>query len=546
MMHERHGALLEDVAREQWKQAGLSVTGLGHAYASAMVHEAAFIVAAHEGVEQMLTFGAHERYTEISKAYARGDISFNDASQGVWDASVQAAEMAAVARGGGEIGEAAGGALGGSAARSVGLAPGSALSRFVVGGLAGAGGVTGQSLATQGRLPSATELRVAIPSVLLGGALAAHEAAGGGGGTRLETQQPSGGSESGALSKAMQATRVGEGPPGEHAAQAPAAPLETTLVPGAEGLFEFTPEHFAKPPEVSATAGREGGSREYEPEHFAKPLEVSATAGREGGSREYEPEHFAKPPEVSATASREGGSREYNREHFAQPVDVGPRGSGSPGTGPTGVSEARSGINFNLYNEAEVALGGRWDYDPRMNVLRSVEFDVPRAVGNVGTRPERFGQEQTMTEIGIRQPSHEAFTGSGKERGHGAAQQLSAGNPDVAGALMRMSNVWAMEGLGATGVNQGAFKAAEDHYIAVKAANPEADIRVRIDAELGSPPKTFTPSQGLPTPVVVPEAFVMTIFVTPPGGRPLQVQRIRVENIAGRPPPPMPMPTIPN
>jgi hypothetical protein len=156
---------------------------------------------------------------------------------------------------------------------------------------------------------------------------------------------------------------------------------------------------------------------------------------------------------------------------------VGPRGSGSPGTGPDQRSEARTGIHYNEYNAAEVALGARWDYDPKLSVLRSVEFDVPARVGNEGTRGKHFSQESTMAEIGIGQATHESFVGADAERGHGAAQQLSGGDPEVAKALMTMSNVWAMEGKGSTGVNQGAFKAVEDQYISVKAANPDAAVR---------------------------------------------------------------------
>jgi len=307
--------------------------------------------------------------------------------------------------------------------------------------------------------------------------------------------------------------------PGAEAAST--APPETTLVPGAEGMSEFTPEHFENPPDVG-----------------------SAQSG-ESGTREYSPDQLETVPAVGGAESGESGTREYSAEHFDQPVDVGPRGSGSPGTGPTGTSEVRTGMNYNVYNAAEVALGGRWDYDPELNALRSVEFDVPATVGNEGTRGDRFGQEETMLDIDVRQPSHESHTASGHERGHAAAQQLSGGDPDVAETLMIMSNVWAMEGLGATGVNQGAYKAVEDHYIAVKAQNPEADIRVRVVAEFGSPPRTFTPTRGAPRPVAIPDAFVITILVTPLGGQPEPVQTVRVPNQAGTPRPQLAMPNIP-
>ncbi len=202
---------------------------------------------------------------------------------------------------------------------------------------------------------------------------------------------------------------------------------------------------------------------------------------------------------------------------------------GSPGTGPTGKSGSRVGTSFNLFDAAEVALSLRKEYSSEhRGHLRSVEFEVPSKVGNEGTRDDRFGRDSFLKNKKIQQPSHDDYTGLSVERGHGAAQQLSGGDPVVAAALMVMTNVWPMRGKGPTGVNQGAYKAFEDSYIKLKMDNPNSTVRVKVVAVIKDKP-TFIKTQSGKD-ILVPDAFETTVTFIPHDQRPITQTKLTIPN----------------
>ncbi len=204
------------------------------------------------------------------------------------------------------------------------------------------------------------------------------------------------------------------------------------------------------------------------------------------------------------------------------------RAVGSPGTAKHGESESRTHENYRLYTPAEVALGLRTDFSPEHHgYIRSVEFEVPNEVGNFGTRGDRFNQDQLLNEINVEHMTHETLTNTNTERGHAAAQQLSGGDPDVAAALMTISNIWPMRGRGPTGVNQGDYRQFEERYIDFKAANPDSRVTVRVEAVVGANPTFITGQDGRQT--LVPDAFDTTITITPPDGPP-QVIPLQIPN----------------
>jgi hypothetical protein len=204
------------------------------------------------------------------------------------------------------------------------------------------------------------------------------------------------------------------------------------------------------------------------------------------------------------------------------------RAVGSPGTARHGESESRTGENYRLFNAPEVALGLRTDFSPEHGgYIRSVEFSVPDVVGNFGTRPKRFSTDAMLNDINVEHMTHGTLTGTQTERGHPVAQQLSGGDPDVAAALMTTSNIWPMRGRGSTGVNQGVYKQFEDNYISLKSANPNAEVHVRVEAVVGTTPDFITNARGQRA--LVPEAFDITITLTPPTGK-AQVRTMRIQN----------------
>ncbi|WP_141976287.1 hypothetical protein [Saccharothrix saharensis] len=141
MMNEAAGTWLAGRALDHWDRGGWY-------YASgAAAFVAAGAVALVEAGEQVLSMGFHEAATEVSRAYTRGDISWNEGESILTSAAWRALLTAAVTRGAG----AAASRLGGAAATGAGFA-----TRSVGYGLAGgavAGGVSAAaSLGTQSLL----------------------------------------------------------------------------------------------------------------------------------------------------------------------------------------------------------------------------------------------------------------------------------------------------------------------------------------------------------------------------------------------------------
>lgn len=180
MMNEATGTWLAGRALDHWDRGGwYYVSG-----AAAFV--AAGAVALVEAGEQLLSMGFHEAATEVSRAYTRGDISWNEGESILTSAAWRALLTAAVTRGAG----AAASRLGGAAASGAGFATRSVgyglVGGAVAGGVGAAASLGTQSLLTallqdhfsggvarsiwrQG-IPSGGQWAVAIPVAMLLGA----------------------------------------------------------------------------------------------------------------------------------------------------------------------------------------------------------------------------------------------------------------------------------------------------------------------------------------------------------------------------------------
>jgi DNA/RNA endonuclease G (NUC1) len=212
----------------------------------------------------------------------------------------------------------------------------------------------------------------------------------------------------------------------------------------------------------------------------------------------------------------------------AEAVRNEPRYAGSPGTAVEGVSESRTGMHLNEFNAAEIGLGMRSDYDPNLGYARWAEWDVGAQVGNFGTRPDAFTQSEPLVDIKATQASHADFTNTEAERGHIVGQQFSSGDQDIAKELMKMSNVCAMLGRGAEGVNQGAYKEVEDSIVKMRAEYPRDVIHVRVDAVIEGEPQFLVNARGKE--IVVPDHFDFKITRTPADGGESIIERVKVLN----------------
>jgi hypothetical protein len=214
------------------------------------------------------------------------------------------------------------------------------------------------------------------------------------------------------------------------------------------------------------------------------------------------------------------------------------------------------------WGAAETALGARWEHDDTLGVPRAAEYDVPAETGNtdaLGTnlRDELdFHQSERVRERGGKQLSTDDYTKTGTERGHlvGQENSLAGGNAeflspqtnaqlhrDVARDLMEITNVVAQRGEGSTGVNQSTVRDVEVSIQTLRDSikgtpdNPATDyLRVRIEAEFGTPPATVIGKSG--TPVPVPDAVVYKIYKVPGSGTgAVLAKEIRVINQVGVP-----------
>jgi hypothetical protein len=213
---------------------------------------------------------------------------------------------------------------------------------------------------------------------------------------------------------------------------------------------------------------------------------------------------------------------------------VGPLVGGSPGTGPDGRSFSRAGESYNEYNAAEVALGMRFDHQD--GELLSVEFDVPLDPGNLGTREgESFTLDPYLRAIDADQLRSSSLIGLDYERGHAVAQANSEGDEEVAQELMRTSNVWAMRGKEADGVNQGTYKSVETYLTQVANTYPDSIVRVRIEGIRDDPAVFDIGLDG--NPILVPKEFVFTVAVDDASeSGPRVVRTITVPNQPGAKP----------
>jgi hypothetical protein len=326
---------------------------------------------------------------------------------------------------------------------------------------------------------------------------------------------------------------------------------------------EAQTEASAKPIETEQTAPRNseseyvaGGPSGLELDISGKPQQAAPVESygnipEEQLSVETTPQAAAAEPfgtipeerltgETTPHGQQTAGETEFNRQNelsesemqarARQNAPESERAVGSPGTASFGESESRAGIRLREYDAAEIAseLRLRKDYSPEFGgYLRSVEFDVPSQIGNFKTRPKRFEQDEPLNTISVEHPTHQDLTNTNYERGHAAAQQLSGGDPDVAEALMITTNMWPMRGNGPEGINQGQYKEFEDDYIALKAEHPGSEVHIRVEAVVSETPRFITGSAGRK--VLAPEAFVITVTFTEPGGSP-ETYQMRINN----------------
>lgn len=177
MMNERLGTDAVGYGARNWEQGNYVRGAAGYVGGAGM--------AVVDAAQQMLSFGYHEASTAVARAYANGDISWNEGERILRSAAWRSLLAAAVTRSAGAIG----GRLGVMASRGLGIPPralmAGAVSGLSAGAASAAGGLSAQSLTTQalgdsfesptGRaiwssgLPSGREWLVAIPiSMLLG------------------------------------------------------------------------------------------------------------------------------------------------------------------------------------------------------------------------------------------------------------------------------------------------------------------------------------------------------------------------------------------
>ena len=181
MTNERAGTHMAGVATRHWAKGGwYYVSGAGAYFLTAGV-------AVVEAAETVASFGFHGVATAVAKAYERGDISWNEGEDLLWDAGKQALIMAAITRGLG----AATSRLGFAGARGLGMAARPLAARIAygatVGSLAGAADLglqhgvnallrshfhspTARAIADLGK-PTGAQWAIAVPlAALLGGA----------------------------------------------------------------------------------------------------------------------------------------------------------------------------------------------------------------------------------------------------------------------------------------------------------------------------------------------------------------------------------------
>lgn len=160
MMNERGGTAAAGWGEEQWDKGGI------HRVSGALGYIGAYGLAFVDVSESALSMGYHESATAVAKAYADGDISWDEGKDILDRAAWRALLTAAITRG---IGRATTTLLGGAAAE-LGLARSALTTRVAVGSLSGAL-TAGTGLATQTALTSAL---APGHSSLLGQAIWAH------------------------------------------------------------------------------------------------------------------------------------------------------------------------------------------------------------------------------------------------------------------------------------------------------------------------------------------------------------------------------------
>ncbi|MGW4057784.1 hypothetical protein ACWEGE_05870 [Amycolatopsis sp. NPDC004747] len=180
MMNEAAGTQLAGHGLAHWARGGW------YYISGTVAFIAAGAVAVVDAGEQMLSFGFHDAATAVSRAYTRGDISWNEGESILRSAAWRALLTAAITRGAGS----AVSKLSGAAVRGIGLAPQSVNAGLVTGAIAGGANAAvslgAQSLLTlllrshfhspQARmiwrrgLPSGSDWALAIPLGMLLGA----------------------------------------------------------------------------------------------------------------------------------------------------------------------------------------------------------------------------------------------------------------------------------------------------------------------------------------------------------------------------------------
>ena len=92
--NESAGTWLAGKAEKNWDEGGVGGTVVG-----GLAYAGAFAVAFVDAGESVLSFGLHETAIDVSKAWQRGDISYNELQDIFWGAAFRAILIAAVTRG---------------------------------------------------------------------------------------------------------------------------------------------------------------------------------------------------------------------------------------------------------------------------------------------------------------------------------------------------------------------------------------------------------------------------------------------------------------
>jgi hypothetical protein len=288
-----------------------------------------------------------------------------------------------------------------------------------------------------------------------------------------------------------------------------------------EGLM-MTPKRLA--PELeegAAVLGREAEEIRALPSHEPSPVTLEEGAAVET----YRPGEKVTMTELehAPVSLEEGPPVETYQPGETVPKTEVEHGLIDPNAAPPDVLQGadvgttgRAGEEYRMYKTAEVSHGLRVDFDPKMKVPRSVEYNLSREMYTGPALPERpskfrldplidpelqlrHGQFSTSGAVPVPQEFHLRITGpngepllnvrvpntpvagaaAGGERGHLLAREAATAYPEALRDIDEMSNLAYMEGRGPLGVNRDAWRFYEG--VMQDLATEHGWVNVRID-----------------------------------------------------------------